>query len=236
MQIIGGLSKGLFRKKFGPEAEERGTVDIFMLGMILFILIAIGLGIGFYYQYTQANQYRTSRESYANQVASKAVSAQKTKDNASQAEAVKQPFSTFTSPAMFGSVNFQYPRTWSQFVQSNSDNQFAAYFNPLYVPPIDDNTAYALRVIITNQAYSDVLQSFNNQVTQGNLTSTTLTTGVDDKAKGIELSGQFSDSISGEAAIFPIMSGNYTLEIFTDSQAFESDFANTVLPSLKYSL
>ena len=236
MEKIGGLSKSLLRKSRNSELDECGTVNVFLLGMILFILVSIGLGVGFYYQYTQANQYRASRESYANQVAQKAVSAQQSKDAAAEAEAIKQPFSTFTSPAMFGSVTFQYPRTWSQFVQSNSGDQFEAYFNPSSVPPIDDSTPYALVVTITNQSYSDVLQSFSDKVKNGKLTSTTLNTGIGGNAKGVELQGQLSDSLSGEGAIFPILSGNYTLEIFTYSQSFESDFANTVLPSLKYSL
>lgn len=217
-------------------ASDRGAINVFLFTTIFFVLATIGIGYWGYTQMQQATAAKQSRTDYAKQVSDKAVADQKNKDAADKAEALKQPFSTFATPAVFGSVTFQYPRTWSQFVQSNSNGSFAAYFYPLSVPPISTNTAYALRVVVTSQTYAQVLQQSQGQVQEGELTAATLNTGIDSAAKGTLLQGQFSQTINGSEAIFPILNGNYTLEIFTDDQNFTDDFTNTVLPSLKYDL
>ncbi|MFZ2560358.1 MAG: hypothetical protein WAW91_01880 [Candidatus Nanoperiomorbaceae bacterium] len=220
--------------------DDRGAAGVFIFGMIFFMLVAVGVGIWGYTQMQKATTAANSRLSYAKQVSdqavTKAVAAQQDKDAADKVAALKQPFSTFAAPAVFGSVNFQYPKTWSQFVQSNSGGNFAAYFYPLAVPPVNTDTAYALRVVITSQPYTQVLQQNQGLVQQGKLTATTLNTGIGSAAKGMLLQGQFSDKINGLGAFFPVLNGNYTLEIFADDQNFFDDYNNTILPSLKYDL
>lgn len=217
-------------------AGDRGVINVFLFTTIFFVLVAIGVGYWGYTQMQQATAAQQSRSDYAKQVSDKAVAAQQSRDATDKAESLKRPFSTFATPGVFGSVTFQYPRTWSQFVQSNSNGNFAAYFYPLSVPPISTNTAYALRVVVTSQSYTQILQQNQGQVQEGKLTAATLNTGIGSTAKGTLLQGQFSQTINGFEAIFPILNGNYTLEIFTDDQSFADDFTNTVLPSLKYDL
>jgi hypothetical protein len=228
---------GKFSRKF---AGDDGSSMPLVIGLIFAIVLALGLGGFGYWAYSQMNQYKNTADQKAAAAAQAATDATTKsvtdKLNAQFTEKYKQPFTQFTSPGMFGTVSFQYPRTWSQFVSSNQ-HQFSAYFYPTAVPPINDqNTAFALRVTIVPQNYSQVLQSFQGNVRNGKLSSNTLNTGVGGGAKGVILRGQFSTTINGSMAAFPVLNGNYTLQIYSDSHDFEPDFMNTVLPSLKYDL
>ena len=231
---------GNFREKFSRNDRENGSSLPLVIGLVLALLLAAGLGYWGYTNMNQATQYKQNADA---QAAAAAAAATKSttksvtdKLNAQFQQQYKQPFTRFTSPSVFGTVSFQYPKTWSQFVYSNQ-NQFQAYFYPIAVPPTQNQSQpFALRVNILPQPYSQILQQYQGQVQNGALTTHTLNTGINGAAKGVILQGQFSQNINGYGAIFPVLNGNYTLEMFTDKSDFYADFNNTILPSLSYQL
>lgn len=220
--------------------DEKGASSGLVIGLIFAIILLIGAAAFGGWAYVQMNQFKNEsdqKSAIAAKNASEATEKKVTDElNAKFQEQYKQPFTRFTSPGVFGTVSFQYPKTWSQFISSNQ-SQYQVYFNPVSVPPINgQSTPFALRVLISPQNYSQILQNYRGQISNGTLSSETLNTGVDSSAKGVLITGQFSNSINGSMAAFPIMNGNYTLQIFSDSSDFVPDMMNTVLPSLKFNL
>ena len=214
--------------------DERGAVNPFMIGMILFAVLAVGVGAAFFWAFSQMNDYKNNSDQKVAAAVKVAKAEQQTADQKAFAEDYKKPFEVYQSSADFGSVSFNYPKTWSQYIAKNSDS-LAIYFYPKAVPAVDAKTPFALRVTETSSAYDNVLKSYNSKIKDGTLSATTLTIGKTDNFAGYEgmrIDGQFDKTINGSTVIFKIR--DKTLQIFVDSQDFMADFNNTILPSLKF--
>jgi hypothetical protein len=62
-------------------------------------------------------------------------------------EDYKNPNKTYQGPVAFGTVSFNYPKTWSAYVdEGGSATPINSYYYPDKVPSIQSSTAYALRV------------------------------------------------------------------------------------------
>ena len=78
-------------------------------------------------------------------------------------EMVKYPYETFTGPADYGELSFEYPKTWSVYMAepATTGGEFHAYLNPVQVDTVGaSSTINALRVTITNQRYDDVINNY----------------------------------------------------------------------------
>src|SRR5579862_836159 len=84
----------------------------------------------------------------------------------------KSPNKTFVGSSTYGAITFNYPKTWSAYVDTtNASEPINGYFYPDTVPGIQGQTAYALRVELVSTAYSQILQQYSSQITQGTVTA-----------------------------------------------------------------
>lgn len=150
-----------------------------------------------------------------------AVKEQADKDAAAFLEKEKQPNRQFAGPEDYGRLSFDYPKTWSIYVDKDSEEgeTYAAYFSPVSVPPVDNNTQYALRVTIEQKTYEDVVSDFDNLVKKGDLKASAVKA---DGTDGTRLDGNFTKNIRGSAVIFKIR--DKTVTIRTDAETFKPDF------------
>lgn len=155
-----------------------------------------------------------------------AVKQQADDDTTKFNEREKDPNREFAGPDDYGQVTFNYPKTWSVYIDKDVTNggTYEAYFNPVSVPPISNDQQFALRVTIEEKDYSDVLASYNSLVKKGSLNSSGVT--ATNGATGTRLDGVFSKDIRGCAVIFKIR--DKTLTIRTDASAFKSDFDSLI--------
>jgi hypothetical protein len=74
----------------------------------------------------------------------------------------KYPYKTFSGPADYGQLTFEYPKTWSVYVAAPATNggDFNAYFNPIQVDAVGKDTINALRVTIRNKSFEDVTAEY----------------------------------------------------------------------------
>ena len=90
---------------------------------------------------------------------------QQQEDMKEYAERDKQPWQLFEGvPAGYGALQFQYPKTWSAYVESDGleGRDFEAYFRPSEVLPISDPLSrYALRLTIKVKSYEDVVAEYD---------------------------------------------------------------------------
>jgi len=223
--------------KTGGGNRENGVSSPMLIVIIVILVVAAGgLGAAFYWAYGQRNHYKNDQTTAINNAVTSAVATQREADQKQCAIDNQKPYSTWTAPTNFGSVSFQYPRTWSAYVaQDGSDNNnYSVYFNPGSVPPTGNNqTPFALRLnIYLNQAYKDYIGQFqgNNELSVSPLTQNTTDTFVG--YQGIRVNGQFNDAINGSVVVFPLRTGTIVLSV--DSQQFVDNFNNIILPSLKF--
>lgn len=157
-----------------------------------------------------------------------AVKNQKETDQTAFDSAEKQPNRDFAGPDDYGRVSFKYPKTWSVYEakDATSGGTYEAYFSPGVIPPVADDQRYALRLVIENKSYDDVISSYQTLVKSGQLKASSATIG---DQNGTRLDGNFTKDIRGSAVVLKIRDKTVTLR--TDADTFAPDFnalVNTV--------
>jgi hypothetical protein len=156
-------------------------------------------------------------------------------------EQSKSPIKTYTGPATYGSVSFAYPKTWSAYIEESGSSQpINGYFHPNIVPGTESNTAYALRVELVGDSYSDTVHQYDNDVSTGKVTAKpflpTKLAKTANVSPGLRLDGDFSNGQESQNGAMVIMAvRDKTLKVYTQSIDFLPDFNNVVLTSLTFS-
>lgn len=147
-------------------------------------------------------------------------------DEAKFAKIEKEPNREFVGPDDYGRLTFQYPKTWSVYVDRDvaSGGTYSAYLNPVVVPPVSSTQQFATRVTIEEKDYDKVLASYDSAVKKGDLRSSSVKAA--NGANGTRLDGLFSKDIRGFAVIFKIR--DKTVTIRSDANTFKADFDKLV--------
>lgn len=151
-----------------------------------------------------------------------AVKEQADKDAAAYQEKEKEPNRQFAGPEDYGSVSFDYPKTWSVYVNkdASSGGVYEAYLNPGAIPPVSNSQQFAVRVTIADTDYDRAIASYENLVEKGDLNSKSVKVNGDFNATRFD--GNFTKDIRGSAVLFKIR--DKTVTIRTDADTFKSDF------------
>lgn len=211
------------------KSGESGVTNIWLILGITFIVTTVGLGVAFGWALMNYFDQKDNVDTKVSTAVTTAVKAQADKDAATFEAEDKKPNRTFAGPEDFGSLSFDYPKTWSTYINKDaSSGTFQAYLNPVSVPPILDTTQYALRVSIETKDYDTVLGTYNSLVKTGALKSSTI------KINGVDstrLDGNFTKDIRGSAVLFKIR--DKTVTIRTDADTFKPDF-DALVASIKF--
>lgn len=215
----------------GKRTQESGTANTWLILTIVFVVTTVGLGIAFGWALMNYFDQRDNVDTKVSTAVTSAVKTQADKDAATFEAEDKKPNRQFAGPEDFGALSFEYPKTWSTYVdQDASTGTFKAYLNPVSVPPVSDTTQYALRVTIETKDYDTVLNTYQALVKKGTLQSSTI------KINGVDstrLDGNFTKDIRGSAVVFKIR--DKTVTIRTDADTFKPDF-DALVASTKFNL
>src|SRR5690554_758081 len=143
-------------------SAEAGYVSGMLVGLIVAIVLLVGaLSFG-----TWAFMSRQDYKNNSDQKAEAAANARQTEVEAAAAAKVaeeeKKPLTSHKAPDQYGSVDVQFPKTWSAYVVESSSGNTPVnyYFHPGAVPSAsDDGNAFALRVQVVQQSYDRVVKS-----------------------------------------------------------------------------
>lgn len=194
---------------------------LWLILAIVFIITTLG-GAGFgVWAYMNYTDQRDNVDSKVDAAVAVAVKEQADKDAAAFLEKEKQPNRQFAGPDDFGRVSFDYPKTWSIYVEKDAvkTDQYVAYFNPVSVPTVSSTQQYALRLTIETKDYDRELDTYKTLVSRGDLKSSAVKA---DDQNGTRLDGNFSKDIKGSAVLFKVR--DKTVTIRTDAEAFSTDF------------
>ena len=137
-------------------------------------------------------------------------------------EVENEPNRSFGGPSDYGNLSFDYSKLWSVYVAKDASKggNFEAYLNPKTVPPVAAAERFALRVLIEEKDYDQVISSYNSLVTKGDLKASTYK--IDETTSGTRLDGNFTKDIRGSAVIFKIRDKTVTLR--SDAETFKDYF------------
>ncbi len=200
---------------------------IVIIGLSLISATFIALFVWAFIQWNEANTAVQAKTKVAVEEAVAENTAELENDFANRE---KQPYKTFGGPTDYGSLSFEYPKTWSVYIAADitSGKSFEAYFNPDVIQPISDETIDALRLKIVNESTDEILEDYNDEVEDGNITAETRQINGDPVTI---FTGQITDEFQGKVAVFKLR--DKTVIIQTDATIFFDEFEH-VLSTINY--
>lgn len=209
--------------------DQRGEVNPLLLISIVLTILVLGLGSFGIWAYINYTDQKNNVDQKISAAVAVAKQQQSTEDEAKFAEREKQPTRQFAGPEDLGRVQVNYPKTWSVYIDKDGsgNSNYEAYFSAGAVAPINSKTPYALRITIEKKSYEEIVKEYQEQVKKGELKSSPVTL---QGQTGTRLDGKFSKDISGSMVLFKVR--DKTLQVYTQSPTFTSDYDNIILPSL----
>lgn len=144
-----------------PEKKSNeGLIKTIVIIIVSLIAVTfIGLFIWMNIEYTAV---KTDVDGQIAVAVAEAKDEQANKDEAEFLEREKYPYKTFSGPLDYGQLTFEYPKTWSVYIDKDASTggDFNAYFNPVQVETVGKNTINALRVTIRDDSFDDVTAEY----------------------------------------------------------------------------
>lgn len=206
--------------------NERGAVSGGLIGIILLTLAALALAGLSVWLYIQYSDQKANVDGKIEAAVATAKRDQAESDEAKFAEREKEPNRQFVGPNDYGRLTFSYPKTWSVYVDNDGSKggDYEAYLNPVKVPPVGSSSQrFALRVLIEEQDYQDVVEDYDSRIEKGDLKSSATSS---NGKSGTRLDGAFSKDIRGAVVIYKLR--DKTISIFTDADTFKPDFEKII--------
>ncbi|HCM51787.1 TPA: hypothetical protein DIS56_01485, partial [Candidatus Saccharibacteria bacterium] len=186
--------------------------------------------------YSGRQDYKNNVDKKIAQAVETAKAAQKQESEKQFAEESKLPYKSYKGSQTYGSVSFNYPKTWSALVEESTSQPINAYFYPDILPSLESKVALALRVELLTSDYASVASQFDSQIDDGSLKAIAYIppqmTKVANAQPGLKLDGQITSDFQGSMVIVKVR--DKTLQISTQSNDFLKDFNDTVLSSLTF--
>jgi type II secretory pathway pseudopilin PulG len=213
--------------------KNNGALAVSLVVVILFLIGAVIFGL---WAFNSRQDYKNNTDKKINVAVAAAKAQTQAADAKTFAQESENPLKTYTGPEAFGTLIVKYPKTWSAYVSEDDSGStpIDAYFQPDYVPNITGTSiSIALRVQVLQQAYSDVVSQYTNNSQQGSVTITPYSLPKVPGVTGVRIDGQIFPNVQGSLIVLPLR--NETLQIWTESQQYEADFNNTILPNFSFS-
>lgn len=220
------------RKEASRIAKAKNRIDLMKtVGLIVVSLLAV-LFIGlFIWMWVKWNDASTNVKGKVDVAVAEAKNELQTKLESEFEEKEKYPYKVFTGPTDLGELSFEYPKTWSLYVQSNASRggDYAAYLNPGQVNVVQDDTVMALRVSIKGTLFDQAISDFAEKVRSGDMTlSTTVVNGNNVNV----YTGKLDNEYQGIVCVFKLR--DKTVMLQTDSTSVFSDDFYRILKTVKF--
>ncbi len=198
---------------------NRNLIETIIL-VIVSVLAMVFIGL-FIWKYIEWDTVKTDVDGQIDAAVAMAVSENTTKLENEFTEREKYPYKSFLGPADYGSLSFEYPKTWNVYVAKDASNggDYEAYFNPGEVQPVGVSTVNALRVIIRDQAFDNVIRTYDNLVRTGKVSVVSRNVG---STVANVYTGDLPNNIRGTVAIFKLR--DKTVIIQTDAAIFSDEY------------
>ncbi|PLS81137.1 hypothetical protein CYG49_02770 [Candidatus Saccharibacteria bacterium] len=213
------------RKEF---ARQEGAVTGLLIANVLLTVFVLIFGSVMIWALISYNDQKNNVDAKINAAVAQAKKEQADEDEKQFIEREKEPTRPFLGPEDLGRVSFNYPKTWSVYI-NKTGSEYEAFLHPGVVMPLTSKQPYALKVNINNNSYERELQKYEQQVKKGDLKSSPTTV---NGYQGNRLDGKFTNEVTGSMVIFKIRDKALTLQ--TQSPTYRNDFDGIVLPKLTF--
>lgn len=212
--------------------SEKGVIKGSIVAIVVLVILVIGFGAFSVWAYLQYMDQKKDVDGKIDVATAEAVKKNSEEMQAKFEAAEKEPKRQFAGPSDYGSLTFDYPKTWSAYqatdISKGGGVTYEAYLNPVLVPPITQTSKFALRITIEQKTYDQSVAQYDPYVKRGDLKSSAYSDG---KRTGVKLVGNFTKDIYGTAILLKMR--DRTLTIRTDGDVFTEDY-EALLKTVKF--
>jgi hypothetical protein len=203
----------------------------------LLLMVSIGFGI---WAFSQMQSYKTKSDAKSAAAVSAAKKTQEAELKQKYDDEAKSPYKVFKGSPTYGTVTFDYPKSWSAYVLSDAQQLINAYFYPGEVPSIESDADFPLRVELLTTDYAASVEQYSSQVAEGDLRATAYIPpkmkNISSVPPGLRLDGSITSGggTTKQGSIIILKLRDKTLQISSLSQAGVRDLDSIILPSLSF--
>lgn len=209
--------------------KQEGEVNFLLVSLIftiVFLLILAGFAA---WAFASRQDYKNNSDQKAAAAAEVAKkNAEAAKDN-EYLEKQKYPLKSYIGADDLGRISFLYPKTWSGYISTGSENSFIFDQDVVYA---GENSLHALKVSIVDNEYNDVINQFEGQVQQGVLSAKAYSLPKVPSVVGVRFDGEVQTGQPGALVVLPLR--DKTIEIACQIPDRISDFNKIVLPNVTF--
>jgi len=218
--------------------NQYGSTKGITIGLIVSVMLLVFTLVFGLWAFSGRQKYKNNTEQLISSAVGVAKQQQQTADNKGFAIASENPLTQYVGPQAYGTISLWYPKNWSGYVnttQGSGGIPVDGYFYPGVLPTVQDSTTFnfALRLQVSNESYSQVLQAFQGEQQNGQATVTTYSLPKVPSVVGVKIVGQLTNGSSGTLVVLPLRSE--ALEVWTEGNAYLPQFNNYILPNLSFS-
>ena len=216
-----------------PEIKEDHSTVIFIVVIVILSLLMVTFFGLFIWKLMDYNEVSTDVDGQIAVAVAAAKDEQATQDEQEFLEREKFPYQSFSGPADYGQLSFQYPKTWSVYIPSDASHggDFEAYFSPVQVNAINNENINSLRLFIRNNSFENVAAGYQKYVSNPNSGLSMQTVTIKDFTANRYTGIIPGTNFNGFIVIIKIRDKTAILQ--TDSVLFEADF-NRLLETIQF--
>lgn len=209
---------------------QQGLVHPFVVTSVVLSVLVVTLGGLSIWAFVNYQDQKNNVDTKIEAAVAAAKQEQSEEDDKLFAEREKQPARQLVGPDDLGRVSFDYPKTWSVYIEKDgSEGEYDVYLHPGAVLALANDQPSALHASILKQDYDTVVKKYREAVTKGELKATPVNI---QGQTGTRLDGTFSKERQGSMVLMKLR--DKTIVVATENKDFVNDFNTIVLPSLKF--
>ena len=217
--------------------DQKGQINGLAFPMFMMTVLFVFATVFALWAFSTRQDYKSNTDKKIAAAVVVAKQQESTKKDSEFVDKEKQPLKAYRGPETYGSLSFQYPKTWSGLITEATQGATPvdAYFYPDYLPGLPNSSSavvYALRVQIISTAYDEVVRNFTAQVAIGTVKVVPFKLEKVPNALGVRIDGVIAAGKTGAMIAMPLR--DKTIEVWTEAPQYLSDFNNSVLPSISY--
>lgn len=210
-------------------AEQGSASGLFLVIMTLGFVFATAFGI---WAFVGMQENKTNLDKKIAAATEVAVQKAESDKDAEFAELEKNPFRKYTGSQTYGTLTFEFPKSWNAYVEEKSrDVLLNFYAHPGVIPGLGDNVNFAFRTQIIDTPYQKKLDEFEKSQKNGDVTIEPYRLPKVDGVLGVMIKGKVSKDKQGQMVLVP--QRDKTFMFWTESPEYAADFGK-ILETLTF--
>lgn len=210
-------------------AQAGSAAGVFLVFMTLGFILSTAFGI---WAFVGMQDNKTNLDKKVAAATEVAVQKAESDKDAEFAELEKNPFRKYTGSQTYGTLSFEFPKSWNAYVEEKErDILLNFYAHPGVIPGLGDNVNFAFRAEIIDTSYQKKLQDYERLQKDNKVTVEPYRPKLVDGVLGVIVKGKVYKEKQGVLVVLP--QRDKTFMFWTESPEYEADFTK-ILETLTF--